>query len=300
VRYGDDTHGQHVLLCILGYLVLSHYNFSELEKRHYYSSISKFATTILLLPDSRHFLRLPNVGPQCQTVFVYTCFVWFPLHSLTCGSHMSASFSTSIYLEAVRGWGGARVAAAPSSAGERRGEAPRSMAAGLPPRRRRPPCLPRRLLVRGGPGGRHSGQDAVGTALHPLLRCTSRLLPEACGAGEGEEAASLTSTRPNRPGFERIFTLAIDAPQLGEGRGEDAAPAHQRMSPAGHFALGRSPAADVAPLLLLHGRSGGRAHGLPLDDWRLRKKLTCGAHMSVSEEGTIRNMCVQIRSDNGT
>jgi hypothetical protein len=118
--------------------------------------------------------------------------------------------------------------------------------------------------------------------------------------GKGEEAASLTSTRPNRPGFERIFTLAIDAPQLGEGRGEDAAPARQRMSPAGHFTLGRSPAAAVAPLLLLHGRSGGRAHGLPLDDWRLRKKLTCGAHMSVSEEGTIRNMCVQIRSDNGT
>jgi hypothetical protein len=35
------------------------------------------------------------------------------------------------------------------------------------------------------------------------------------------------------------------------------------------------------------------------DRWRLRKKLNCGAHMSASGEGTIRNMCTQIRSDTG-
>jgi hypothetical protein len=81
-----------------GKWVPNRYKFFELEKHHYYSSISKFATAILLLPDSRHFLRLPNVGPQCQTVFVYTYFVWFPLHSLICGPHVSASSSTSIYL----------------------------------------------------------------------------------------------------------------------------------------------------------------------------------------------------------
>jgi hypothetical protein len=32
---------------------------------------------------------------------------------------------------------------------------------------------------------------------------------------------------------------------------------------------------------------------------RLRKKLTCGAYMSASGEGTIRNMCVLIRCNNG-
>jgi hypothetical protein len=32
---------------------------------------------------------------------------------------------------------------------------------------------------------------------------------------------------------------------------------------------------------------------------RSRKKLTCGAYMSASGEGTIRNMCVRIRSEYG-
>jgi hypothetical protein len=102
--------------------------------------------------------------------------MWAPQFSFFLNLHLS---------RAVRGWGGARAATAPSSIGERLGKALRSMAAGLPPRRRSPPCLPHRLLVRGGPGGQHSGQDAVGTALHLLLRCTPRPLPEARGAGEG-------------------------------------------------------------------------------------------------------------------
>jgi hypothetical protein len=59
----------------LGYLVLGHYNFTELEKHHYYSSILKFAITILLLPDSYNFLRFPTFRAYCHTVFVRTCFV---------------------------------------------------------------------------------------------------------------------------------------------------------------------------------------------------------------------------------
>jgi hypothetical protein len=86
-----------------GYLVPSHYNFLELEKRHYYSSILKFATTIHLLPDFYHFIRLPGIRPHCQTVFVHRCFVYFPLHSLTCGPHRSASSSTSSHPEVVHG-----------------------------------------------------------------------------------------------------------------------------------------------------------------------------------------------------
>jgi hypothetical protein len=94
---------KHLFSSEKGYLVLSHYNFPKLEKRHYYSSILKFATTILLLPDSCHFLRLPTFGSHCQNAFVHTCFVSFPLHSLTCGPHMSASSSTSSHLGVVRG-----------------------------------------------------------------------------------------------------------------------------------------------------------------------------------------------------
>jgi hypothetical protein len=57
----------------IGLFVPSHYNFQELEERHYYSSILKFAITIFLLPHSCHFLRLPAVEAHCQTVFVCTC-----------------------------------------------------------------------------------------------------------------------------------------------------------------------------------------------------------------------------------
>jgi hypothetical protein len=203
-------------------LVSSHYNFSELEKRHYYLSISKFSIAILLLPDSRHFLRLPNVGPQCQTVFVHTCFVWFPLHLLTCGPHSLASSSTSIYLE--RSGGGV----------------------GLGPRRPLPPsvsgsarhCAPwRPASLRGGgrllvfltassfvevpvvsiAGRTPSAPRSICYYAAPRARYQRRV-----EQGKGEEAASLTSMQPNHPGFERIFTLAIDAAAAAgrrEGRG---------------------------------------------------------------------------------
>jgi hypothetical protein len=72
--------------------------FCRVAKRHYYSSILKFVTTILLLLDSCHFLRLINVRTHCQTVFVHTIFVSFPLHSLTCGPNASSSSSTSRWL----------------------------------------------------------------------------------------------------------------------------------------------------------------------------------------------------------
>jgi hypothetical protein len=72
-----------------GYSDGGHYNFSGLEKHHYYSSILKFAIIILLLPDI--------------TVFVHTRSVLFPLHSLTCGPHMSALSSTSGHLEEIHG-----------------------------------------------------------------------------------------------------------------------------------------------------------------------------------------------------
>jgi hypothetical protein len=66
-------------------LVPSHYNFSELEKRHYYSSILKFAITILLLLHSCHFLRLPTAkAPPSDRIYTHM-FIWFPFHSLTCG-----------------------------------------------------------------------------------------------------------------------------------------------------------------------------------------------------------------------
>jgi hypothetical protein len=105
-------------------------------------------------------------------------------------------------------------------------------------------------------------------------------------------------------------------PQLGEGRGEDAASARQRTPLAGHL-----PSIDLRERLLhpcsfssmdaavdeidhkptterktrrrrlLH-RLWSAAHGLPLDDWRLRKKLTCGAHMSASERGNdMKHVC---------
>jgi hypothetical protein len=66
VRYDDDTHGHHELLCILGYLVLSHYNFSELEKRHYYSSISKFATAIFFYLILAIFYVFQTLGPSVR------------------------------------------------------------------------------------------------------------------------------------------------------------------------------------------------------------------------------------------
>jgi hypothetical protein len=105
-------------------------------------------------------------------------------------------------------------------------------------------------------------------------------------------------------------------PLLGEERGEDVASARQRTPPAGHL-----PSADLRQRLL-HPcsfssmdaaageiehkptterktrrqrrlrRSWSAAHGLPLDDWRLRKKLTCGAHMSASEtENNTKHVC---------
>jgi hypothetical protein len=68
-----------------GYLDRDHYNFSGLEKHHYYSRILKFPITILLLPNICHFIGLPSDGACCQSVFVHTYFVLFSLHSLTCG-----------------------------------------------------------------------------------------------------------------------------------------------------------------------------------------------------------------------
>jgi hypothetical protein len=108
-------------------------------------------------------------------------------------------------------------------------------------------------------------------------------------------------------------------PQLGEGRGEDVASVHERTPPAGHL-----PSADLRHRLL-HPysfssmdaavdeidhkptterktrrrrrlrRSWSAAHGLPLDDWRLRKKMTCGAHMSASERGNdTKHVCTNM------
>jgi hypothetical protein len=54
---------------MMGYLVPGHYNFSKLEKRHYYSRILKFAITILDFPRICHGIRMKTTRAQLQ---VYT------------------------------------------------------------------------------------------------------------------------------------------------------------------------------------------------------------------------------------
>jgi hypothetical protein len=51
-------------------LVPSHYNFAELEKRHYYSSYWKFSTTILQLPQVCPFLRLRRPEAHLQALYL--------------------------------------------------------------------------------------------------------------------------------------------------------------------------------------------------------------------------------------
>jgi hypothetical protein len=54
---GVGSGGQAVVI-FLGYLDRGHYNFSGLEKCHYYSRILKFATTILDFPRICHGIRM--------------------------------------------------------------------------------------------------------------------------------------------------------------------------------------------------------------------------------------------------
>jgi hypothetical protein len=91
-------------------------------------------------------------------------------------------------------------------------------------------------------------------------------------------------------------------PTTGTSTNEEAARKTRRRPPPRREA-GRYGARCLAEPLTGGGR--GRRSPSPThpqtarDRWRLRKKLNCGAHMSASGEGTIRNMCTQIRSDTG-
>ena len=51
-------------------------NSSTLKICHYNSPILKFTITIILLPDTCHFLRLPGVWAHCQAVYLYTFSAW--------------------------------------------------------------------------------------------------------------------------------------------------------------------------------------------------------------------------------
>jgi hypothetical protein len=53
----------------MGYLVPGHYNLSNLEKRHYYSSYCKFATSTLDFTQFYPFLRLPRRWAHCQAMY---------------------------------------------------------------------------------------------------------------------------------------------------------------------------------------------------------------------------------------
>jgi predicted LPLAT superfamily acyltransferase len=53
-------------LFVKGYLDRGHYNFFGLEKRHYYSHILKFATTILDSSQLCHGIRMKTTRVQLQ------------------------------------------------------------------------------------------------------------------------------------------------------------------------------------------------------------------------------------------
>jgi hypothetical protein len=55
------------MACVFkGYLDQSHYNFSDLEKRHYNSCILKFSITILFFPPKRYRIRMETTWTHSQ------------------------------------------------------------------------------------------------------------------------------------------------------------------------------------------------------------------------------------------
>jgi hypothetical protein len=79
----------------MGYLVPGHYNFSKLEKRHYYSRILKFAITILDFPRICHGIRMKTIWAQLQAYTKTYISSYFTLLSMTCGPHLLTSSSSS-------------------------------------------------------------------------------------------------------------------------------------------------------------------------------------------------------------